>query len=83
MERRGFLKALGILAASSLIPKKALPIVEKIEEKTKPKGIGSNPYNFKLADRTSCDEFVNYMTIQRKTTTVTGQAIKQDYYYGK
>lgn len=82
MERRGFLKALGVLGMSSLIPKNALPIIEKIEEKTKPKGIGQEPYKFPLIDNYQYHKgFTNHITIQRKTYKVNAEAIINNIYH--
>lgn len=60
--RRGFLRSLGILAATACIPEPLEKAVEFVEKKT-PK------------------PFVNHMTIQRKTVTITGSAQSEVLWY--
>lgn len=62
MERRSFLKRLGILAGASLIPDKLLSATEFVEKKV-PAEIGNTPYNF-----------TDHMGVQRKIYIITSAA---------
>lgn len=73
MNRRGFLKRLGILAGASLIPDKLLTATEFVEKKVNPAEFGSKYY-------AGVDPFTNQMSIQRKGYTVTGSRIGVMFY---
>ena len=62
MERRGFLKALGILVTSAAVPDYLPKAVDYVEKKCEPP---------KVADK---GIFVNHMTIQRESHIMTGSA---------
>jgi hypothetical protein len=58
MERRGFLRSLGFLVGSGLIPAdKVLAVTDFVEKKS-----------------ISPPKYMNHMTIQRRTISVTGRA---------
>lgn len=74
MERRSFLKRLGILAGASLIPTdKILAVTDFVEKKDNPAELGSKYY-------AGVDPFVNQMSIQRKGYTVTGSRMGIMFY---
>lgn len=66
--RRGFLKSLGILAATACIPEPLEKAVEFVEKKAEP----ASKYSGK---------HINHMTIQRKTATITGSAQSEVLWY--
>jgi hypothetical protein len=68
MDRLGFLKRIGILAATSLIPDWAIAD----EKNLIPLGKG-------LKAKIDEQKFVNHMNIQRKSQHVTGQAMDFKY----
>lgn len=62
MNRLEFLKRIGILAGASLIPADSiLSATDFIEKKAEP---------------VELDKFVNHMSIQRKTYSITGREMK-------
>lgn len=63
MNRKDFLKSLGILIGSAVIPKQVLPVTDFIEKRS-------------TLNSKSDKKFVNHMTIQRKTIEITGTAQK-------
>ncbi len=56
--RRGFLKSLGALVVTGMLPKGVVSAVDFIEKKSIPKK--------------DFGKFVNHMTIQRRTVSITG-----------
>src|SRR5690349_8660060 len=73
MERRGFLKSLGILAVTACIPEPLEKAVEVIEKK-------AGPVSYKM-NRGKLGLLVNHTTIQRKTVTITGSAKSEVLWY--
>lgn len=69
MERRGFLKSLGILAVTACIPEPLEKAVEVIEKKAEPVPYKPN------------GGIINHITIQRKTVTITGSAQSKVLWY--
>lgn len=68
MERRGFLKSLGILAVTACIPEPLEKAVEVIEKKSVIPPEAKAMLDFKN------QRYVNHITIQRKTVAITGSA---------
>jgi hypothetical protein len=73
MDRRGFLKGLGVLAGASLIPDQILPATDFITSKV-PADFGNKYY-------AGIDLFTNHMTIQRKTTSISGKSQSEVIFY--
>ncbi len=74
MNRRGFLRGLGLLIGSAAIPKEVLPVVEFIEKKSFPDSV--------LKVKTCKPSlYLNHMTIQRRTVSITGNGQSEVLWY--
>lgn len=75
MERRSFLKSLGILAGTALIPNGTEKLCSVIDKKTR------KPYELIGVSDECKKQWTNNMTIQRKIIRVTGSARQDIIWY--